>query len=131
MAGRRSARTAVTTRWRGGRPSLHDAIVTKRDFILAYLALFGTRPEHRIQIPQPSAAGDARISWKNPRSGAFVEAVEVRIGSSSAVVTRADSAGALAVALDPNQIGAAQAAGQRQPAPVLLAKTSMLQLLRR
>ena len=23
----------------------HDAVVTKRDFILAYLALFGTRPE--------------------------------------------------------------------------------------
>ena len=35
-------------------------------------------------------------------------AVEVRIGSSAAVVTRADSAGALAVALDPDQIGAAQ-----------------------
>lgn len=35
-------------------------------------------------------------------------AVEVRIGSSSSVVTRADSAGALAVALDPDQLGAAK-----------------------
>lgn len=35
-------------------------------------------------------------------------AVEVRIGSSAAVVTRADTAGALAVALDPSQLGAAQ-----------------------
>ncbi len=32
----------------------------------------------------------------------------MRIGSASAVVTRADSAGALAVALDPNQLGAAE-----------------------
>ena len=35
-------------------------------------------------------------------------AVEVRIGSQAAVITRADSAGALAVALDPAQIGQAQ-----------------------
>ncbi len=34
--------------------------------------------------------------------------VEVRIGSQAAVITRADSAGALAVALDPAQIGQAQ-----------------------
>jgi hypothetical protein len=35
-------------------------------------------------------------------------AVEVRIGSSPAVVARADSAGALSVALDPARLGAAE-----------------------
>jgi hypothetical protein len=96
----------------------HDAVVTKRDFILAYLALFGTRSEDRIQIPRTSAAGDARISWKNPRSGAFIEAVEVRLHEEDAYANSfiaqkmrlpaasGASRGVVMIGLDTNQVSA-------------------------
>ena len=96
----------------------HDAVVTKRDFIVAYLALFGTRPEHRIEIPAPSAGLDARISWKNPRSGAFIEAVEVRLRDDDSYANSfiaqkmrlpaaaAASRGVVMIGLDTNQVSA-------------------------
>ena len=64
-----------------------------------------------VQLPvaaDPQLSNDALALLVRGLGFRGKSAVEVRIGSSSAVVTRADSAGALTVALDPKQIGAAQ-----------------------
>ena len=57
-----------------------DAVVTKRDFIASYLTHLAAGPRNPVAgLSAPSATGDVRISWKNPRQGAFLEAIEAHL----------------------------------------------------
>ena len=65
----------------GGKgPDPRDAVVNKRDFIAAYLAGLTASQHNPVGgLTPPSATGNARISWTNPRAGAFLEAIEANL----------------------------------------------------
>jgi len=64
----------------GASANPRDVVVTKRDFIAAYLNLLVSGQNNPIAgLSVPPATGDARISWKNPRQGAFLEAIEAQL----------------------------------------------------
>lgn len=60
--------------------SPRDTVVTKRDFIAAYLTQLAAGQHNSVVgLAVPPATGDARTSWTNPRRGAFLEAIEAQL----------------------------------------------------
>ena len=56
------------------------AVVTKRDYITAYLRMLATGEHHPLAgLTPPPPKGEVRTSWTNPRTGAFLEALEVHL----------------------------------------------------
>ena len=54
-------------------------VFTKRDLITLYLAEHAVRQDDAPGLAAPPAAGEHRISWRNPNSEAFLTAVEARV----------------------------------------------------
>ncbi len=61
----------------GGESASRNVAVDKRDFIAAYLGSLAKGRAPGLIPPAPS--GEARVSWRNPDPGAFVEAIEARL----------------------------------------------------
>jgi hypothetical protein len=52
---------------------------TKRDLITLYLAEHAARQDDAPGLAAPPAAGEHRVSWRNPNPDAFLTAVEARV----------------------------------------------------
>jgi hypothetical protein len=57
-----------------------DAAVDKRGFIAAYLELLTAGRHNPVAgLSPPPPAGDARVSWRSPKPGVFLEAIEAKL----------------------------------------------------
>ena len=91
---------------------------TKRDFITTYLQALRASGMGQGGLPVPAEKGDQRISWRNPKPGAYIEAIEARLidgdlYADSYIAQRlrlpaapGASRGVVVIALDTNQAGA-------------------------
>jgi hypothetical protein len=97
--------------------SARDAALDKREFIAEYLALLAAGRHNAVSgLALPPATGEARVSWRSSREGAFLEAIEARLLDDRAYANsfiaqklrlpRAPGAarGVVVVGLDTNQV---------------------------
>jgi hypothetical protein len=60
--------------------SARAAAVDKRGFIAAYLETLTAGKHNPVEgLVVPPASGDARVSWRSPKPGAFLEAIEAHL----------------------------------------------------
>lgn len=91
---------------------------TKRDFIRYYIGQYATLPSLVPGLQPPPEQGEHRLSWRNPRTGGFVTAIEAQVLdgyryadsfiAQRLLLPRAPGAdrNVVIVALDTNQAGA-------------------------
>jgi len=93
------------------------AAVDRRTFITAYLTAASAELGPEAGLRPPPETGPARISWRNPRRGAFLEAIEAKLQDGDSYANSflaqklrlpaADGAprGVVIIGLDANQVG--------------------------